>query len=95
MEQYLDKPEKDGTKEAHPAWWRAHHSTMNVCIDIFTGIVSGKDDKTRAFSNANLEKVRRAIWLWKETLEEMAEKNTTEVGKKAKAVLKETNELIS
>jgi hypothetical protein len=55
-QQYLDSPEKDGTKQAHPAWWRGHNVAYANTLKIFTDIILDQADIGQMFKDPNLEK---------------------------------------
>jgi len=89
-QQYLDRPDKDGTKEAHPAWWRGHNTAFYNTLNVYKEIISGEDNGDGIKLNQDLEKTRRVFLSWKAFLEELSSKSTNYMAKHAKKLLKES-----
>jgi hypothetical protein len=64
--EYLDKPEKDETPQAHPAYWRGKSRGINDVLRIIDNVINGSDNGTGSNNHPGIEATRRSLL---ETLE--------------------------
>ena len=65
---YIDRPQDDNTKHAHPAFQRgAAKGTLDV-LDILRGVITGEDDGSGTCNAAEIEKIRRAVYIMRQAL---------------------------
>jgi hypothetical protein len=72
--EYLDKPDKDNSPLAHPAFWRGKISGIKEMLSIVSDIMLDKDNGSGSNNNADIENMRRALISWREDLRTFHEK---------------------
>ena len=65
---YLDRPEDDLTKNAHPAFTRGRTKGTLDVLNIIKEIITGNDPGEGTINATEIEKVRRAVFILKEGL---------------------------
>jgi len=75
-ESYLDKPETDGTKDAHPSYWRGRARGTSELLRIVKNVVSGEDPGDGTINSPVIEAARRAILIYREALIHASDKST-------------------
>lgn len=68
--EYLDKPALDGTPKAHPAFWRGKADGINSVLKIVSDIMLGNDNGSGVNNHPEIEKMRRALLIWRDQLPE-------------------------
>ena len=66
--EYLDKPNLDGTPQAHPAYWRGKSRGINDILKIVSDVMLGKDNGTGANNHKDIENMRRALLAWRDEI---------------------------
>ena len=66
--EYLDRPGLDGTPKAHPAFWRGKAAGISEVLKIVSDIMMGLDNGSGLNNNPDIEKMRRALLIWREEL---------------------------
>jgi len=89
---YMDNPETDNTPKAHPAFNRGKARGILETLAIMRNVVTGADDGTGTINSTEIEKIRRAVFIMKETLEHASDKSTY-LSKPAKQALNEAKEV--
>jgi hypothetical protein len=76
--EYLDQPEFDDTRRAHPAYWRGKAKGLEAILSIVSDIMLGNDDGSGTNNNNDVEAMRRGLLTWRElvnrSLDQDAEK---------------------
>ena len=85
---YLDRPEDDNTKNAHPAWKRGKIAGILETLAIFKDVITGEDNGSGTINSPEIEKIRRATVIMREALLHASDKSTY-LSKPAKEALKE------
>ena len=85
---YMDRPEDDNTKNAHPAWSRGKIAGILETLAIFKDVITGQDDGSGTINSPEIEKIRRATVIMREALVHASDKSTY-LSKPAKEALKE------
>lgn len=67
--EYLDQPEHDNSRRAHPAFWRGKHDGISSVLEIISNIMMGHDDGSGVNNHAGIESMRRGILAWKEVVD--------------------------
>lgn len=75
MEQYLDNPVFDDTPRAHPAFWRGKSAGINAVLKIVADVMNGVDDGSGANNHEQIERMRRALFTWKERVDASFKEN--------------------
>lgn len=81
--EYLDRPLHDGTRNAHPAYWRGKAQGINDVLKIVSDVMLGHDNGSGVNNNPTIENMRRALLTWRAELDKITEKSV-EKTKKAK-----------
>ena len=85
---YLDRPQDDNTHNAHPAWKRGKIAGILETLAIFKDVITGSDDGSGTINSPEIEKIRRSIFLMRDTLAHASDKSTY-LSKQAKEALNE------
>jgi hypothetical protein len=89
---YLDRPQDDNTKNAHPAFNRGKIKGILETLAILRNIIIGSDDGSGTINSPEIEKIRRAVFLLKDALDHASDKSTY-LSKQAKQALEEAQEI--
>lgn len=73
---YTDRPEDDNTPKAHPAFKRGKINGILTTLSIVRNVIVGKDDGSGTNNNEEIEKIRRAILVMRDTLYHAQDKST-------------------
>jgi len=92
-ESYLDRPQDDDTPQAHPAFNRGKAKGIIAMLNIIRDIISGTDDGEGDIISPEINKVRRAILAYRETLVHASDKSTY-LSKQAKESLEKAQSLV-
>ena len=85
---YMDRPEDDNTKNAHPAWSRGKIAGILETLAIFKDVITGQDNGSGTINSPEIEKIRRATVIMREALVHASDKSTY-LSKPAKEALNE------
>ena len=85
---YMDRPEDDNTKNAHPAWSRGKIAGILETLAIFKEVITGQDNGSGTINSPEIEKIRRATVIMREALVHASDKSTY-LSKPAKEALNE------
>ena len=85
---YMDRPEDDNTKNAHPAWSRGKIAGILETLAIFKEVITGQDNGSGTINSPEIEKIRRATVIMREALVHASDKSTY-LSKPAKEALLE------
>ena len=85
---YMDRPEDDNTKNAHPAWSRGKIAGILETLAIFKEVITGQDNGSGTINSPEIEKIRRATVIMREALKHASDKSTY-LSKPAKEALEE------
>ena len=85
---YLDRPQDDNTHNAHPAFKRGKIAGILETLAIFKDVITGSDDGSGTINSPEIEKIRRSIFLMRDTLAHASDKSTY-LSKQAKEALNE------
>jgi hypothetical protein len=72
--EYLDRPALDDTPKAHPAFFRGKASGINSVLKIVSDIMMGLDNGTGNNNHPDIERMRRALLVWRDEIEKKVEK---------------------
>ena len=89
---YTDRPEDDNTPQAHPAFKRGKINGILTTLAILRNAIVGKDDGSGTNNNEELEKIRRAIFVMRDTLNHAQDKSTY-LSKQCKEALEEATKV--
>ncbi len=89
---YTDRPQDDNTKNAHPAYNRGKARGILETLAIIRHIITGQDNGSGAINSSEIEKIRRAVFLMRDTLAHASDKSTY-LSKQAKEALDEATKL--
>ena len=89
---YTDRPEDDNTPKAHPAFNRGKIKGILETLALLRNVIVGKDDGTGTNNNQELEKIRRAIFIMRSTLDHAQDKSTY-LSKQCKEALEEATKV--
>ena len=89
---YLDKPEDDNTRKAHPAFNRGKVRGILETLSIVRNIIIGTDNGSGTINSPEIEKIRRAVFILRDTLEHASDKSTY-LSKQVKEALDEAKEV--
>ena len=89
---YMDRPEDDNTRNAHPAFNRGKIKGILETLAILRNIIIGKDDGSGTINSEEIEKIRRAVFILKDALDHASDKSTY-LSKQAKEALTEAQEI--
>lgn len=73
--EYLDKPALDETPNAHPAYWRGKAAGINSLLKIVSDIMMGRDNGSGANNHPEVEKMRRALLVWRDEIDKASNKS--------------------
>ena len=85
---YMDRPEDDNTKNAHPAYSRGKIAGILETLAIFKEVITGQDNGSGTINSPEIEKIRRATVIMREALVHASDKSTY-LSKPAKEALNE------
>ena len=66
---YLDRPQDDNTKNAHPAFNRGKIKGILETLAIFKEVITGEDNGSGTINSPEIEKIRRSIVIMREALD--------------------------
>ena len=89
---YTDRPEDDITRNAHPAFNRGKVRGILETLAILRNVVTGVDNGSGTINSAEIEKIRRAVFIMRETLVHASDKSTY-LSKQAKEALDEATKV--
>tara|TARA_A100001515_G_scaffold76577_3_gene60836 strand:- start:452 stop:763 length:312 start_codon:yes stop_codon:yes gene_type:complete len=89
---YTDRPEDDNTARAHPAFNRGKINGILETLAILRNVIVGTDNGSGTNNNEELEKIRRAIFLMRSTLDHAQDKSTY-LSKQCKEALEQATEI--
>lgn len=73
---YLDRPQDDGTRKAHPAYWRGRVSGVRTALQIIKNIIDDVDNGQGVNKSPQVEAVRRAVLEYKNALKNSTSKSS-------------------
>ena len=85
---YMDRPEDDNSRNAHPAYNRGKIAGILETLAIFKETITGEDDGSGTINSPEIEKIRRATVIMREALIHASDKSTY-LSKPAKEALDE------
>ena len=91
-EQYLDRPQDDGTRNAHPSYWRGRARGSAEILQIIKRIATGEDPGEGQSNSEVVEAARQIILTYKNTLTH-ASKKSTYLAKQAATAVEQAEEL--
>lgn len=86
-ESYLDRPQDDNTRKAHPAFKRGKITGVAAMLKMVKDIVEGVDTGEGKNNSPQVEAVRRAILEYKEALTKKESKSSDKALEKAKSLV--------
>ena len=89
---YMDRPEDDNTRNAHPAFNRGKIKGILETLAILRNIIIGEDNGSGTINSEEIEKIRRAVFILKDALEHASDKSTY-LSKQAKEALEEAKKI--
>tara|TARA_R100001594_G_C3835865_1_gene214543 strand:+ start:111 stop:422 length:312 start_codon:yes stop_codon:yes gene_type:complete len=89
---YMDRPEDDNTRNAHPAFNRGKIKGILETLAIVRNIIVGEDNGSGSINSEEIEKIRRAVFILKEALDHASDKSTY-LSKQAKEALAEAQKV--
>ena len=89
---YMDRPEYDNTRNAHPAFNRGKIKGILETLAIIRNIIIGEDNGSGTINSEEIEKIRRAVFILKEALDHASDKSTY-LSKQAKEALAEAQKI--
>jgi hypothetical protein len=85
---YMDRPEDDNSRNAHPAYSRGKVAGILETLAIFKEVITGEDNGSGTINSPEIEKIRRATVIMREALIHASDKSTY-LSKPAKEALDE------
>ena len=89
---YMDRPEDDNTRNAHPAFNRGKIKGILETLAIVRNIIVGEDNGSGSINSEEIEKIRRAVFILKDALDHASDKSTY-LSKQAKEALAEAQKI--
>ena len=89
---YTDNIQDDNTPKAHPAFNRGKARGILETLAIVRNVVTGVDNGSGTINSAEIEKIRRAVFIMREALDHASDKSTY-LSKPAKEALNEAKEI--
>ena len=89
---YMDRPEDDNTRNAHPAFNRGKIKGILETLAIIRNIIIGEDNGSGTINSDEIEKIRRAVFILKDALDHASDKSTY-LSKQAKEALTEAQKI--
>ena len=89
---YTDNIQDDNTPKAHPAFNRGKARGILETLAIVRNVVTGTDNGSGTINSAEIEKIRRAVFIMREALDHASDKSTY-LSKPAKEALNEAKEI--
>ena len=89
---YTDNPETDNTVNAHPAFNRGKAKGILETLAIVRNITTGTDNGSGTINSPEIEKIRRAVFILRDTLDHASDKSTY-LSKNAKQALTEAKKV--
>ena len=89
---YMDRPQDDNTRNAHPAFNRGKIKGILETLAIIRNIVTGQDNGSGTINSEEIEKIRRAVFILKDALDHASDKSTY-LSKQAKEALAEAQKI--
>ena len=72
---YTDRPQDDNTKNAHPAFNRGKSRGILETLAILRNVITGDDNGSGTINSAEIEKIRRAVFILKDALNQLISPN--------------------
>jgi hypothetical protein len=88
---YTDNIKDDNTRNAHPAFNRGKARGILETLSIIGDVIVGKDNGSGSINSSEIEKIRRAVYIMRESLLHASDKSTY-LSKPAKEALNEATE---
>ena len=85
---YMDRPEDDNTRNAHPAFNRGKIQGILETLAILKDVITGSDNGSGKINSSEIEKIRRSVFLLRDALSHASDKSTY-LSKQAKEALEE------
>ena len=85
---YMDRPEDDNTRNAHPAFNRGKIQGILETLAILKDVITGSDNGSGKINSSEIEKIRRSVFLLRDALSHASDKSTY-LSKQAKEALDE------
>jgi len=73
---YTDRPEDDNTRKAHPAFNRGKVQGILETLALLRNVIVGIDNGQGTNNSEELEKIRRAVFIMRDTLNHAQDKST-------------------
>mgnify|MGYP003130727969 CR=1 FL=1 len=89
---YTDRPEDDNTRSAHPAFNRGKARGILETLAILRAIITGDDNGSGEINSPEIEKIRRSVFIMRDTLAHASDKSTY-LSKQAKEALNEATKV--
>ena len=89
---YMDRPQDDNTRNAHPAFNRGKIKGILETLAIIRNIIIGEDNGSGTINSEEIEKIRRAVFILKDALDHASDKSTY-LSKQAKEALAEAQKI--
>ena len=89
---YMDRPEDDNTRNAHPAFNRGKIKGILETLAILRNVITGDDNGSGTINSEEIEKIRRAVFILKDALDHASDKSTY-LSKQAKEALAEAQKV--
>ena len=89
---YTDRPEDDNTPTAHPAFNRGKIKGILETLALLRNVIVGEDDESGTNNSPELEKIRRATFIMRSTLDHAQDKSTYPA-KQCKEALEEASKV--
>ena len=89
---YTDRPEDDNTKNAHPAYNRGKARGILETLAILRNIIVGTDSGQGTINSAEIEKIRRSVFILRDALHHAQDKSTY-LSKQCKEALEEATKV--
>ena len=88
---YTDNIKDDNTPRAHPAFNRGKARGILETLSIIGDVIVGKDNGSGSINSTEIEKIRRAVFIMRESLVHASDKSTY-LSKPAKEALTEATQ---
>ena len=92
-ESYLDRPQDDNTRNAHPAFKRGKIDGVRTVLLILKNVINGEDNGDGEIASPQVEAIRKAIFTYRNTLQHASDKSTY-LSKQAAESLDEAKKLV-
>ena len=86
---YMDRPEDDNTRNAHPAFNRGKIQGILETLAILKDVITGADNGSGKINSSEIEKIRRSVFLLRNALAHASDKSTYLQNKQKKRLMKQ------